>query len=242
MFITRHNLIQNPKTDGTRLYAIGDIHGRDDLLHQLLTKIETDLLSNKPEQKYKIIFLGDYVDRGFGSKEVIETLINLQHPASFLKGNHEDEALRFQFEESGLNWLNYGGLATMSSYGINAMDVDCPHMAWAESLLNEHRDFLENLEHSYSNEDYFFCHAGIDPSRALESQNARDLMWIREKFLNYKKPMEKVIVYGHTITPKPDFQPHRIGIDTGAYASGILTCLVLEGAEQRLLQTRAYDK
>ncbi len=234
-----------------RVYAIGDIHGRVDLLQDLHQRIEADQQGKSPAT-LTIIYLGDYVDRGEHSKQVLDLLVDAPPPAGatplYLKGNHEQAMLEFLDAgvavETAKAWLAYGGKETLLSYGVHVSDDTDTHTAHADMrrqllqyLPEKHRQFLERLQLSYQIGDYFFAHAGIDPMRLLDNQDTHDLLWIREPFLSSRKMYEKVVVHGHTISAKAEILPNRIGIDTGAYASGILTALVLEDIQQRLIQT-----
>lgn len=232
--------------DGRRVYAIGDIHGRLDLLNILLDKIRSDM--GAAASRSRLVFLGDYIDRGAASKGVIERLLQ-PLPGNgapvFLMGNHEQVLLSlFRKMDAGPGWLAYGGQATLLSYGIS-----CPpgtptpeRLAQLQRNLIEkfpttHRRFLITMPLFHVEGDYFFVHAGVRPERSLVQQDEMDLLWIRQGFLDYPKPLGKMIVHGHTISREVVFLPHRIGIDTGAYVSGNLTALVLEGATRRLIQT-----
>lgn len=233
--------------DGTVVYAIGDIHGRVDLLLDLQAKIRKDALA-KEARRNVIVYIGDYVDRGLNSREVIDSLIKNPLPGfeSFhLKGNHEDALLKFLSEiEIGPGWLAYGGDATLYSYGVTVPrspltpeKLSTVQAEFERKLPDHHLDFLSDL-HAYHEEgDYYFAHAGVRPGRSLEEQTKEDLLWIRDAFLFSADDFGKVVVHGHTISPEPEFQPNRIGIDTGAFASGVLTCLVLDGDERQILQT-----
>jgi serine/threonine protein phosphatase 1 len=228
---------------GIRVYAIGDIHGRVDLLEQLLDSIAKDISSSLQTQ---LVFLGDYIDRGMHSRQVINRLLApLPAPAIFLRGNHEESILKYlDDEEVWRSWSVYGGLECVLSYGVKPnMELKGKELALdvQEQLLSNlpapHRAFLTELQDSYTLGDYFFCHAGVAPNKPLASQSPHDLRWIREPFLSHNKPLEKMIVHGHTPSKAPEFCLHRCGIDTGAYASGCLTALVLEGATHRILNT-----
>jgi serine/threonine protein phosphatase 1 len=234
--------------DDTRIYCIGDIHGRHDLLIQLLSLIRQD--SAGFSGRVIMIYLGDFIDRGPQSREVIEELMRNAQPNIeyvYLRGNHEQTMLDFLHNDTiGLAWFTYGGQATLASY--NAVgDKEMPSqredfIAIQRQLLKKlphaHYQFLKNTSFSYSIGSYFFVHAGIDPDCPLSRQKSDDLLWIRGEFTGSTKSFEKIIVHGHTITDEPELLPNRIGIDTGAYASGILTCLVLQADQQRLIQTR----
>lgn len=230
-----------------RLYVVGDIHGRLDLLAELMDKIEQD--SNSFSGAVQKIFLGDYVDRGLYSRQVIDYLVSLQDrerkPPTFIMGNHEQvmrELLRDPSNRELLeDWLTFGGRETLLSYGVmpsvlqgnrdNIMNVAKAKIPAA------HVDFLEKLSLSQTHGDYFFCHAGVRPGIDLAAQTEQDLTWIRYDFLSYTRSFGKVVVHGHTISPQVEFRPNRIGIDTGAYATGCLTALALEGTKRWLLQT-----
>lgn len=230
---------------GLRLYAIGDIHGRVDLLTQLIRKIETDNQSRKG--KSRLLFLGDYIDRGLFSRQVIELLLQLRKkvkPAPiFLLGNHEQvmrEVLRGD-EMLLLSWMHWGGRETLLSYGVtppaNEKEVKAAQANLAAKTPKEHQDFLDLLENSAEYGDYFFCHAGVRPGIGLYDQNEQDLIWIRHEFLKHEGDFGKIVVHGHSISMQPEILANRINIDTGAYATGTLTALGLEGSKQWLIQT-----
>lgn len=234
---------------GMRIYSIGDIHGRVDLLADLLGMIVSDAY-DAPNLEKHLIYLGDYVDRGLQSREVIDLMVS-DIPAgfekSFLKGNHEEAMLKFLDGDSdGAMWLTFGGVSTMASYGVQVHE-DGPReerliesrQRLHEKLPEDHLTFLRLLENSIGFGDYYFVHAGVRPGVPLEAQTPQDQMWIRERFLNSGANHGKIIVHGHTISDSPVVRANRIGIDTGAYASGCLTCLVLEDDEIRFIQTNA---
>jgi len=237
-----------PRTpDGHRLYAIGDIHGRVDLLDALHAMIVADAAAGAARQG-TIVYLGDYIDRGDHSRAVIERLLG---PAPgglariFLKGNHEEMMLRF-FDDIavGAAWLEYGGAATLLSYGgrlEGSIGVESTLIAVQAELARlvpaAHRRFLERLALFHRAGDYLFVHAGIRPGVPLDQQSPDDLLWIRGAFLNSRADHGMVVVHGHSIDPEIEMRANRIGIDTGAYATGVLSCLVLDGADRRLLQT-----
>jgi len=225
-----------------RLYAIGDIHGRADLLDLMARAIAEDLARAPIEAL--TIFLGDYVDRGPASAAVLERLQAADFPTKFvaLKGNHEHFMLEALEDASHYDsWRKYGGLETLVSYGVDVAEVmrgkgfEKARAELAARTPASHRDFLADLPTSFSCGDYFFCHAGIRPGVPLHAQSDQDLLWIREDFLRSTKPAEKVVVHGHTPVADAELLPHRINLDTGAYISGKLSCLVLEGQQQRLL-------
>jgi serine/threonine protein phosphatase 1 len=225
--------------EGIRVYAIGDVHGRLDLLGDIHRRIVED--SRQGELVNRVIYLGDYVDRGPSSREVVETLIE-GGPAAIagihLEGNHEAMLLRFLEDSSvGPEWLAYGGLATLLSYGVSTKSMDMPSI---QRELNErlpvtHKRFLQHLPRRFVIGDYFFVHAGVRPGISLERQKPSDLLWIREEFLESEQFHGKIIVHGHSYKTEPEVRWNRIGIDTGAYATGRLTCLVLEGTHRRFL-------
>jgi len=233
--------------DGYRLYAIGDIHGRYDLLRLLLTKIDAD--AENFEGRAVLVFLGDYVDRGPQSKDVLDFLIDLKDMSSlelvFLLGNHEQTMLDFLANApASEHWLRYGGLETLASYGvhISSEDLNESSLSRVRSTLRDnldasHLDFLRRLRLSYEQGDYYFAHAGIRPGIDLSAQILDDLLWIREPFLSSTQDFGRIIVHGHSISEEPVVRRNRIGIDTGAFASGRLTALVLEGEERRFLAT-----
>jgi len=243
-------LPQTPPTvpAGHRLYAIGDIHGCADLLAELLASIAADARSRDAAQN-RLVYLGDYVDRGPDSAGVIDLVLDGAPPGFSvvaLMGNHEEMMHRFMTGELSLGrtWMINGGDATLGSYGVDPpayTDESAIYRRARSDLVARipmrHYDFLKKLVLTHACGDYFFVHAGVRPGVPLAQQHQEDLLWIREEFLDSEEDFEKRIVHGHSIAPKPIIHGNRIGIDTGAYLSGTLTALVLEGAEWRLLQT-----
>jgi serine/threonine protein phosphatase 1 len=236
---------QVPK--GVRVYAIGDIHGRADLLHRLLSLIEEDARGARKAETV-LVYLGDYIDRGPDSREVVDRVMAPHAMADRvvrLRGNHEEAMLTFiEDVERGRGWLDYGGIATLHSYGVRLPPGLLPQERFAamaeqlaQALPPDHLAFYQRLALSETIGDYFFVHAGINPHLPLADQDAFDLTTIRSPFLEWGRRMEKVVVHGHSITPEPQLLPWRIGIDTGAFATGHLTALVLEGGSQRVLAT-----
>ena len=222
---------------GRRVYAVGDIHGRADLLSALVGRIDDDLRS-RPISEAVQVFLGDYIDRGPNSRGVLDLLVGRQkgHELVLLKGNHEDYALRFLSDPTILSeWKKVGGLDTIVSYGVTParrLDLQSQRrlaISLGHSMPDSHRRLLGNLALSYSCGDFFFAHAGVRPGIPLQMQSQHDLLWIREDFLLCEEDFGKIVVHGHTPAVEPDIRPNRINIDTGAYATGRLTCLVLEG-------------
>ncbi len=230
-----------------RIYAIGDIHGRADLLSDLIKKIEADGRTACVLQKI-VVLLGDYIDRGPDSREVVDIL--LDNPLNgfgivCLRGNHEEAALKFLDEPDYFHaWRTFGAFETLRSYGVASFDPRkgalCPREvrdAFRRSLPAEHLAFLCSLPTSVAFGDYFFAHAGVQPTIPLTDQIDENLLWIREEFLESAEDFGKIVVHGHSPTEKPDIRLNRIGIDTGAYLTDTLTCLVLEGTTQRYLQS-----
>lgn len=230
--------------DGQRVYAIGDIHGRLDLLEALHAKIAHDL-ETAPIEDVTTIYIGDYIDRGPNSFGVIERLFQLRScPGSclFLKGNHEAMLLNFLNEpQSGTRWRRYGGTETLLSYRVDigaAIAQDGMTTVAAEfrkKVPAHHTEFFDNLSIAAEVGDYFFCHAGVRPGVELQHQREEDLLWIREEFLNSTDDFGKVIVHGHSPVQSGEITANRINIDTGAYATGRLTCVALEGDGVRFL-------
>jgi serine/threonine protein phosphatase 1 len=236
--------------DGTLVYCVGDIHGRDDLLWEMAERVETDL-KTRSFDRAMTVFLGDYIDRGPGSMRVVERLASGEWPTPIiaLAGNHEDFLLAFLDDAGFLGfWRSQGGLETLHSYGVNVgpamagRDFENVQAAFTDSFPKQHRDFLEALKVSAVIGDYFFCHAGVRPGVALDRQNRDDLLNIREPFLSSEAEHGKLIVHGHTPAVAPEIHPNRIGIDTAAYATGRLTCLVLENDQQHFLDFVGYDR
>jgi serine/threonine protein phosphatase 1 len=231
---------------GARAYAIGDIHGRLDLLEALLRRVEEDIARRRPKKTY-IVFLGDLVDRGPDSAGVVERLRTWRPRhgrAIFLGGNHEEVLLRILGGDASIlpDWLKFGGAECARSYGI---DVDALRRMEDEEAIGAirakvpraHREFLEHFADTFRFGDYLFVHAGIRPGIAVEEQDSHDLRWIREPFLGDAKEHGFVVVHGHTIVPEVDERPNRIAIDTGAYHSGVLTALGIEDGERWLIST-----
>ena len=235
--------------DGLAVYAIGDIHGRLDLLTALLAQVAADGERHPADQRRQLVFLGDYIDRGTESRGVIDALLRPgwpDFPRIFLMGNHEDAMLEFLDEQSdGVAWLTYGGLETLLSYGVAIRRLPTSAASAAElretlraAVPQDHVDFLRRCVLSHAAGDYVFVHAGVRPGRPLEQQDRRDLLWIRDEFLRVAGALPgKVVVHGHTICDAPQDLGHRIDIDTGAFVSGRLTCLVLRGTARRFLTT-----
>jgi serine/threonine protein phosphatase 1 len=228
---------------GWRVYAVGDVHGRADLLREVFRRIDDDLRSYPADLSVQT-FLGDYIDRGPDSRQVVDLLISRRqhHYMVLLKGNHELCALDALIDHEALpQWQQMGGITTLMSYGIipdgrdNLDATQETAMAFRRALPEHHRQFLHSLALSFTCGDFFFTHAGVRPGIALQLQRQEDLLWIRDDFLLHEEDFGKIVVHGHTPTSQPDLRSNRINIDTGAYATGRLTCLVLDGEEIRFL-------
>ncbi len=259
------------------IYAIGDIHGSSDLLRKIIEGIRIDSRGRGAGRRVAV-FLGDYVNRGSDSRAVVELALDPGLPGFeivTLKGNNEDLLLRFLDGNLsvGAHWLDYGGVETMShygmaianphrrepaelealrwqsesmpDYGVSTVEPQGPDRAALEQLRRSfaavlprrHLEFFRSLRVAHREGDYYFVHAGIRPGVPLEGQTDLDRMWIRQSFLDSDADHGAVVVHGHSIAPAPEVRHNRIGIDTGAYRSGVLTCLVLDGAERAFLQT-----
>ena len=233
---------------GARAYAVGDIHGRLDLLEALLRRLEADIARRRPKKTY-FVFLGDLIDRGPDSAGVVERLRTWrpQHGRPvFLAGNHEEVLLRILGGDASIlpDWLRFGGAECARSYGIDVdalrrMEDDAAIEAIRARVPRAHREFLANFADTFRFGDYLFVHAGIRPGLAVEDQDPHDLRWIREPFLGDAKEHGFVVVHGHTIVPAVDERPNRIAIDTGAYHSGVLTALGIEDDARWYLSTGA---
>jgi serine/threonine protein phosphatase 1 len=231
--------------DGVRVYIIGDIHGRSDLLDSMIDQIHGDFAKNKVRDCLTIT-LGDYVDRGPDSRGVLDRLAQNPFPWRYiaLKGNHELLFETFLRDPSvGQHWRGLGGLETLHSYGIHLRELlvgkgfERAAAALSAAVPTEHLEFLHRLKPCWAMGGYFFCHAGIRPGVAFERQRIEDLLWIRDEFLNSTLNFGKMVVHGHSPCDWPDVRSNRVNIDTGAFATGRLTCLVLEGGEGRFLYT-----
>ncbi len=229
--------------EGRRYYAIGDIHGRLDLFEALIAAIEAEI-DAAPALDHRIVLLGDLVDRGPDSAGVIARAQEWQKRRNLrvLAGNHEDMFLAaFDRPEALRHFLKHGGYETVLSFGFPARDLAEREIEELHALLprfvpQEIRDYVAGFETMIRAGDYVFVHAGIDPARPLSEQKRSDLLWIRERFLNHEGPLEKVVIHGHTIFGHVMDCGNRIGIDTGAFRSGVLTALVLEGDQRRIMQ------
>lgn len=226
-----------------RIYAIGDIHGRLDLLQRVVDAIKGDIEVHGPAAL--TVTLGDYIDRGLASFGVIELLQANPFPTPHiaLKGNHEQYLELFLMDPRVADrWRRNGGLETLHSYGVPVTDVmmgrgyDVAATALAAALPPAHRDFFVGLKTSHTVGRYFFCHAGVRPGIPFAQQDDEDLMWIRHEFLSSTENFGKIVVHGHTPVPEPEVLPNRINIDTGAFATGRLTCVALDDSGHRFLE------
>jgi serine/threonine protein phosphatase 1 len=230
--------------DGQRVYAVGDIHGRLDLLEKLWAMIEADAANTGLRKT--VVFVGDYVDRGRHSKGVIDFLLKIKQDADVvcLRGNHDQAVLDFITDPKFYRtWKPFGAPETLLSYGVKPPRFDDEaefEKARDEFVANcpqAHFEFLQSLPYSYELGGYFFVHAGVRPGVPLEEQDPQDMLWIREDFLFSRAEFEKVVVYGHTPVEQAGRRGPRLSIDTGAYATGRLSAAVLEGQSCRFLTT-----
>jgi len=231
---------------GRRVYAVGDIHGRLDLLDDLLVRIEADAAA-RASVETTIMFLGDVIDRGPESAQVVQRLLDLSmrsEDVRFLLGNHEEVFLKALAGEKGAMqfFLKIGGRPTVLSYGIDeqaylAADHDELTALLQARVPQSHIAFLERFEDMIEIGDYAFVHAGVRPGTALADQSPATLRWIRDDFLRHAGPHEKIVVHGHSIAEDVDERRWRIGIDTGAFTSGRLTAMAFEGDMRWVLQT-----
>jgi serine/threonine protein phosphatase 1 len=231
--------------DKGRAYVIGDIHGCSALLDRMVDLISRDLEAN-PAGDVVTVTIGDYIDRGPDSRGALDRLARNPFPTQFiaLKGNHEALFETFLSDPSvAEQWRRLGGLETLHSYRIPVTELmvgknyEQASKALGKAVPEEHLEFLASLKTSMTVGRYFFCHAGVRPGIPLERQSDEDLLWIRDEFLKSKVDFGKVIVHGHTPTERAEVLPNRINIDTGAFATGRLTCVVLENSEPRFLTT-----
>jgi serine/threonine protein phosphatase 1 len=233
---------------GQRAYVIGDIHGRLDLLDELLDKIHRDL-EDRPVRRTILVFVGDLIDRGPCSAQVIERLRTYRRHGvrpSFILGNHEEVLLRILAGETDLidNWRWFGGTQCLESYGVDAgqlsaLDEQAQLAVIRGAIPSAHVEFLNRFVDTCRFGDYLFVHAGIRPGVELDQQSQSDLRWIRQPFLLDDTDHGFVVVHGHTISAEVDEKPNRIGIDTGAYRSGVLTALAIEERDRWYIATQA---
>lgn len=238
---------QDPAID-VLTYAIGDIHGRFDLFKKLVHVIKAD--AAKYKVKCRVVLLGDYVDRGPDSKTCLDGVIAMHRQpwchTIALKGNHEQVMIDFLDDPlAGAAWLKFGGLETLRSYGISPTsfepdeaELEALHWKFNLAVPAIQRKLLRSLKLSYEAGDYFFVHAGVDPRRDRETQTEETLLWIRDAFLKVERACAKSVVHGHTPSDTYTDTKWRIGVDTGAYATGVLTAVRLNGTERHFIQVR----
>ena len=221
---------------GTRIYAIGDIHGRADLLNEITARIDDDI-RRRPIAHTVEVYLGDYIDRGPDSRTVIDLLAVrlVANHAVCLRGNHEAVMEGFLEDPAILPyWEQLGGMQTLASYGIELHDENETalnlHHRFVDAFPRAHELFMQCLRHQFSCGDFLFVHAGIRPDIPIEHQDINDLIWIRDEFLDSTHKHERFIVHGHTPVPHPDIRHNRINIDTCAWRTGTLTCIAIEGS------------
>ena len=231
-----------------RIYAIGDVHGHLDLLESTYQKIKADL-NRIGTTQYRIVFIGDYIDRGPESAGCVQFLLELlskDENVVCLKGNHEDKLQKFlaKPQDFAASFFGYGGIECAMSYGVDMTafnhkgeEITAICTELNNNIPSEHKDFYANLAKSATFGDYFFAHAGVRPGVPLDKQTDNDLMWIRSEFLSHKAPYDKVIVHGHTPAHPMEILSNRINVDTCAYETGVLSCLVLEGINYRVIET-----
>lgn len=239
-----------PTTGHDLVYAIGDVHGRLDLLRTMVDHIAIDAHEVGPGRRPVLVLLGDYIDRGPHSRQVIDLAIELGERGAFelhcLKGNHEQAMLTFLADAAtGPAWIAHGGAETLVSYGVQPPAIHADEEAWiaaqaslAAAAPASHVAFLKALDCSFIVGDYLFVHAGVRPGVDLHLQSEQDMLWIRREFLKSPRACEKVVVHGHTPAEQPYTGRWRIGIDTGAYATGLLTAVRLDRTSRSILQAR----
>jgi serine/threonine protein phosphatase 1 len=232
--------------EGMRLYAIGDIHGRLDLLEAMHGRIGADIAARQPAD-WRIMHLGDYTDRGPSSKGVLDFLIAARARDSriiCLMGNHDFGLLEFLAKPDPYDlFATNGGEETARSYGVELRMATGAELAASAKALRAaipagHTEFLRTLPRFAIFGDFFFCHAGVRPGVGLERQDPDDLIWIRDEFLDHPGLYEKIVVHGHTPSDEPEVMPNRINVDTGAFYSGVLTCAVIDGQDKMMMDVR----
>jgi serine/threonine protein phosphatase 1 len=248
LFRAKPAMVGTAVPDGTRYYVIGDIHGRNDLFKALIDAIEAEA-SAASDIDIRVVLLGDLVDRGPASAQVVASARTWQQrrQVDILAGNHEQMFLE-SFEKTQVlrHFIRHGGRETILSYGVpedryNEATVEELQELMHQYVPEEDREFVGGFDEMIVAGDYLFVHAGIQPGVSLEEQNREDLLWIREQFLDHEGQHPYYVVHGHTIFEDIDVRANRLGIDTGAYRSGRLTALVLEGSSRRLIQAVETD-
>lgn len=225
----------------TRIYAIGDIHGRADLLAETTARIDDDL-RRRPIPHAVEVYLGDYIDRGPDSKNVIDQLAVrlVRHNAVCLRGNHEIFLEEFLRDPAAIHhWIELGAVPTLASYGVSLHAGETTALDLQQALIRvfprTHELFLQCLRDSFRCGDFLFVHAGIRPGIPLSQQDPEDLCWIRDEFLDSTMDHGMMVVHGHTPVMHPEIHANRINIDTGAWRSGVLTCIAIEGRSVMIL-------
>jgi serine/threonine protein phosphatase 1 len=243
-----------PSVAGRLVYAIGDVHGRLDLLEPLVRAIAADALASRPDVRPVLVLLGDYVDRGLQSAGVVEFILKLTEDRSFdvrpLRGNHDEALLTFLGDPaSGAAWAKHGAEATFASYGVTCPPMSSGPAEWSrasndlrQALPLQHVEFFKSLEHALVIGDYVFVHAGLRPNVPLKLQSAHDLLWIRQDFLEAKDGLGRIVVHGHTPVKTPEALGRRVNIDTGAFATGVLTAVRLDDNGQTFMQVTAISQ
>lgn len=229
-----------------RIYAIGDVHGCYRQLIELLDRIGQDNADRSSEATPNIIFLGDMIDRGPDSAKVIDKVIELTEDNTnvfALKGNHEQVFCDIAGGDLMVvdDWLRMGGRATLRSYGIDPdwAKTNKHHLPdrLSEAVPQSHVSWMSQLPLTARSNDYFFCHAGVRPGVRLSRQRNQDLLWIRQEFLEDNRPHGAVIVHGHSIESNVVVKHNRIGVDTGAYKTGKLSAVMLDGNQYDVIMT-----
>jgi serine/threonine protein phosphatase 1 len=220
----------------TRIYAVGDIHGRADLLSEITARIDDDI-RRRPVAHTVEVYLGDYIDRGPHSRTVMDLLAVrlVANRAVCLRGNHEAVMEGFLQDPAILQyWQQLGGMQTLASYGVELRNgtetANDLHRRFLDAFPREHELVMQCLRNQFSCGDFLFVHAGIRPDVPLDDQDPNDLIWIRDEFLDCTRNHERFVVHGHTPVPHPDIRSNRINIDTAAWRTGTLTCIAIEGS------------
>ncbi|WP_404710624.1 metallophosphoesterase [Sphingomonas sp. MMS24-J13] len=237
------------RVDGNLVYAIGDIHGRYDLFRAMMARIADDAAGRMGTRRPILVTCGDYIDRGPQSAEVLAALDHIRRSSRIdlrpLLGNHEQSLLDFLSAPRGAGaWLEFGGAATLRSYGVlppaDRSDPACMERARDDLLARmpvAHLQLLQSLQAMAVIGDYAFVHAGIRPNVPLSRQRTADLLWIRAGFLDHTGMFEKRVVHGHSwIDRHPEIFDNRLGLDTGAYETGILSAARIEDNAVEILQ------
>lgn len=231
---------------GVRVYAVGDIHGRADLLERMISTIRAEIDRDRPAD-WRIVFLGDYVDRGPDSSMVLERIAGLagRDPRYIaLAGNHDVGMVEFlESPDASSLFIQYGGVETARSYGVefdpnDPVELRQGHRALLRAVPPTHLAVLRGAVFSVTFGDFFYCHAGIRPGVPLARQAPDDLVWMRRPFLDDARLHPKIVVHGHTIVGRAEIHPNRVNVDTGAWRSGVLTALMVDGSEKRLVAAR----